>query len=59
MGDYAKTVPLLQRSLKITEIARCPDHPQTAGSLNNLGDLYRTPAVAPPVATSAVALAAL
>jgi hypothetical protein len=55
MGDYAKTVPLYQRSLKITEIARCPDHPQTAGSLNNLGDLYRTLAGS----TSAVALPVL
>jgi hypothetical protein len=55
MGDYVKTEPLLQRSLKITEIARCPDHPQTAGSLNNLGDVYRSP----PLLTSAVALPAL
>src|SRR5205807_9121522 len=40
-GDYSKAEPLFLRSLKITEQALGPEHPDTATSLNNLGVLYQ------------------
>jgi CHAT domain-containing protein len=40
MGDYAKAEPLYERALKIREKALGPEHPDTATSLNNLGELY-------------------
>ena len=40
-GDYSKAEPLFQRSLKITEQASGPEHPNTATCLNNLGVLYQ------------------
>ena len=40
MGDYTKAEPLLQRELKINEKARGPEHPDTAGNLNDLAELY-------------------
>jgi CHAT domain-containing protein len=39
-GAYAKAEPLLQRALKIVEKKLGPDHTYTAGSLNNLAELY-------------------
>ena len=42
MGDYAKAEPLYQRALKIDEKALGPDHPDTAQTLNNLAELYRS-----------------
>jgi len=39
-GEYAKAEPLLQRALTIVEKKLGPDHPYTAGSLNNLAELY-------------------
>jgi CHAT domain-containing protein len=39
-GDYAKAEPLLKRSLTIFEKVYGPDHPDVAGSLNNLAVLY-------------------
>jgi tetratricopeptide (TPR) repeat protein len=38
---YAEAEPLYQRALSIREQQLGPDHPQTAGSLNNLATLYQ------------------
>ena len=40
MGDYAKALPLHERSLAIQEEALGPHHPDTAVSLNNLAGLH-------------------
>ena len=39
-GRYADAEPLYKRSLAIYEKALGPDHPNVAGSLNNLAGLY-------------------
>ena len=39
-GRYSEAVPLAQRVLAIGEKALGPDHPDVAGSLNNLAGLY-------------------
>ena len=41
MGAYDQALPLHQRALKIYEKALGPEHPDTAGSLNNLAALYK------------------
>ncbi|MDW8469031.1 MAG: tetratricopeptide repeat-containing protein [Burkholderiales bacterium] len=41
MGEYARALPLLQRSLAIREKALGPEHPAVAQSLNDLAGLYR------------------
>jgi hypothetical protein len=40
IGDYAGAQPSYQRALAIRERALGPDHPNVAGSLNNLATLY-------------------
>jgi CHAT domain-containing protein/Tfp pilus assembly protein PilF len=40
-GRYNEAIPLAQRALAIRENALGPEHPDTAKSLNNLGELYR------------------
>ena len=42
MGGYAKAEPLYRRALAICEKALGREHPDTATSLNNLAQLYRT-----------------
>jgi len=44
MGEYAKAEPLLLEALQIRQKALGPEHPDTARSLDDLGELYR-PAV--------------
>jgi tetratricopeptide (TPR) repeat protein len=39
-GDYAAALPLYQRSLKMREKVLSKEHPDVAGSLNNLALLY-------------------
>ena len=39
-GRYAEAEPLYRRSLEIKEKQLGPDHPDVAGSLNNLAILY-------------------
>ena len=39
---YDKAQPLYDRAVKIREKAGGPDHPDTAGSLDNLAGLYVT-----------------
>ena len=39
-GYYTDAEPLFQRSLAILEKALGPEHPDVAGSLNNLAELY-------------------
>jgi CHAT domain-containing protein len=41
MGEYAKAEPLLQEALRIRQKVLGPEHPDTAGSLNNLASLYK------------------
>ena len=40
MGAYEKALPLYQRVLQISEKVIGPEHPDTATSLNSLGNLY-------------------
>ena len=42
MGAYGKAEPLYQRALAIDEKALGPAHPDTAGNLDNLAQLYTT-----------------
>ena len=42
MGRYAEAEPLYRRGLKIREAKLGADHPDTADSLNNLAELYRS-----------------
>ncbi|MBT9136741.1 MAG: Photosystem I assembly protein Ycf3 [Firmicutes bacterium] len=39
-GKYDEALPLYQRALAISERILGPDHPNVAGSLNNLAMLY-------------------
>jgi tetratricopeptide (TPR) repeat protein len=39
-GKYSDAIPLATQSLHLREKALGPDHPDTATSLNNLGELY-------------------
>ena len=39
-GRYAEAIPLAQQVLAMREKALGPDHPDVAGSLNNLAELY-------------------
>jgi Tfp pilus assembly protein PilF len=41
LGRYAEAEPLFKRSLEISEKSLGPDHPDVAGNLNNLGELFR------------------
>ncbi|MCX5814083.1 MAG: tetratricopeptide repeat-containing protein, partial [Proteobacteria bacterium] len=41
-GYYDKALPLAQESLAIREQTLGPDHPDTAKSLNNLAEIYRS-----------------
>ena len=41
-GEYAQARPLYEKSLAIREKALEPDHPDTASSLNNLAELYKS-----------------
>ena len=41
MGDYAKAEPLFQEALRIRQKFLGPEHPETATSLHNLGELYK------------------
>jgi len=41
-AKYAEAEPLAKQSLEESIKKNGPDHPQTATSLNNLGELYRT-----------------
>ena len=41
LGAYDQALPLQQRALKIYEQTVGPEHPDTAGSLNNLAGLYK------------------
>jgi tetratricopeptide (TPR) repeat protein len=41
MGEYAKAEPLYQQALRIRQKVLGPEHPDTAGSLNNLALLYK------------------
>ena len=41
MGEYAKAEPLYQEALRIRQKVLGPEHPDTAGSLNNLASLYQ------------------
>ncbi len=41
MGEYAKALPLYQRTIAIEEKALGPEHPSVARSLNNLAALYQ------------------
>ncbi|CAF4351079.1 unnamed protein product, partial [Rotaria sordida] len=40
MGEYSKALPSYERSLEIQKIALPPNHPDLAGSYNNIGLVY-------------------
>jgi hypothetical protein len=57
MDNHATTLPLFTRALKIRESVMGPNHPDTAGSLNNLAQLHQgmgNHAAALPLATRAL-----
>src|SRR6516165_1129016 len=59
-GRYLQAIPLAQRALAIYEQALGPEHPDTAGSLNNLAALYQSTgayAKAEPLFERALAIA--
>jgi tetratricopeptide (TPR) repeat protein len=41
LGTYTQARPLIERTLEIREKALGPEHPDTAGSLNNLAELLK------------------
>ena len=46
-GQYTQALPLAQRVVAIAEDRYGPEHPDTAGSLNTLAELYRKKARTP------------
>ena len=41
-GKYSEAIPIATRVLELRKKALGPDHPDTATSLNNLAELYRS-----------------